>query len=321
MDRLLELAVEEGGERVDRYVAERVPALSRARVQRLIEEGAVTVGGAVRKASYKVQPGDLVLVRVPPPAPLELTPEPMPLEVIYEDDDLVAINKPAGLVVHPSPGHPSGTLVHALLAHCPTLSTMGGTLRPGIVHRLDKDTSGLILIAKHDEAHSHLKSQFKGRAVSKVYLALVEGELTPPRGRVEAPVGRDPHKRKHMRVVSVSEGGREAVTEYRVLEVLEGKTLVEVHPVTGRTHQVRVHLSALGHPVVGDRVYGFRRRQPGLDRQFLHAWKLTFHLPSTAEPITLVAPLPADLRQVLRELGSNFETASAMRDIQYESVR
>lgn len=308
MDRVVELRVEEGGERVDRYVAERVPELSRAQVQRLLEEGTVTVDGVVPKASYRVRPGDVILVRVPPPAPMDLIPEPMPLEVLYEDDDLVAINKPAGLTVHPSPGHPSGTLVNALLAHCTDLSGIGGALRPGIVHRLDKDTSGLILVAKHDAAHRHLQSQFKGRAVSKIYLALVEGQLTPARGRIEAPLGRDPRQRKRMRVISVSEGGREAMTEYRVLEVLKGTTLVEVHPITGRTHQIRVHLSAVGHPVVGDRLYGFRRGWPGLDRQFLHAWKLTFRLPSTGKPITLVAPLPADLRQVLQVLGSGFKT-------------
>lgn len=306
MDRIVELRVEEGGERVDRYVAERVPELSRAQVQRLLEEGTVTVEGVVPKASYRVRPGDVILVRVPPPAPTDLIPEPMPLEVLYEDDDLVAINKPAGLAVHPSPGHPSGTLVNALLAHCADLSGIGGALRPGIVHRLDKDTSGLILVAKHDAAHRHLQSQFKGRSVSKIYLALVEGQLTPARGRIEAPLGRDPRQRKRMRVISVSEGGREAMTEYRVLEVLKGTTLVEVHPITGRTHQIRVHLSAVGHPVVGDRLYGFRRGWPGLERQFLHAWKLTFRLPSTGKPITLVAPLPADLRQVLQALGSKF---------------
>jgi 23S rRNA pseudouridine1911/1915/1917 synthase len=210
------------------------------------------------------------------------------------------------LVVHPSPGHASGTLVNALLAHCKDLSGIGGTLRPGIVHRLDKDTSGIILVAKHDAAHQHLQSQFKGRTVSKAYLALVEGELTLPRGRIEAPVGRDPRMRKRMRVVSASEGGREAVTEYRVIEVLGEMTLVEVRPVTGRTHQIRVHLAAVGHPVVGDRLYGRRRRRPGVERQLLHAWKLTFRLPSTGELITLVAPLPEDLRQVLRELGSRF---------------
>jgi len=302
----VELRVEEGGERVDRFVAEHVPELSRAQVQRLLEEGTVTVDGVVPKASYRVRPGDVILVQVPPPAPTNLTPEPMPLEVLYEDNDLVAINKPAGLAVHPSPGHPSGTLVNALLARCTDLSGIGGALRPGIVHRLDKDTSGLILVAKHDAAHRHLQGQFKGRAVSKVYLALVEGELTPTRGRIEAPIGRDPRQRQRMRIISVSEGGREAVTEYRVLEALKGTTLVEVHPLTGRTHQIRVHLSAVGHPIVGDRLYGFRRGWPGLDRQFLHAWKLTFHLPSTGNPVTLVAPLPADLRQVLQALGSEF---------------
>ncbi len=305
-EKLVELIVESGGERLDRYVAQRLPELSRAQVQRLLEEEAVTVHGVVHKPSYKVQPGDVIQVRIPPPVPMELTPEPIPLDIIYEDEDLVAVNKPPGQVVHPSPGHASGTLVHALLAHCDDLSGIGGTLRPGIVHRLDKDTSGIILAAKHDAAHQHLQAQFKARQVSKVYLALVEGEVTPLRGRIEAPVGRDPRVRKRMRVVSVSEGGREALTEYRVLERLQDVTLVEVHPVTGRTHQIRVHLSAVGHPVVGDKLYGRRRRRPGVERQVLHAWKLTFRLPSTDEPITLEAPLPKDIRRVLRELGSRF---------------
>jgi len=304
MERVIRLGVTEAGERVDKYIAERLPDLSRSLVQRLIREGRVTVKGAATKASYRVEEGDEIVVRVPPPEEAELEPEPIPLDVVYEDEDLIVVNKPAGLVVHPSHGHRKGTLVNAILAHCPDLAGINGTLRPGIVHRLDKDTSGLIIVAKNDAAQQSLQRQFKGREVRKTYLALVEGRLGPERGLIEAPVGRDPRHRKRMAVVA--RGGREARTEYRVLEVLDDHTLVEVHPLTGRTHQVRVHFASLGHPLVGDPVYGFRRQRLGLARQFLHAWKLSFRLPSSGQPIELTAELPRDLRRVLEELGSRF---------------
>jgi 23S rRNA pseudouridine1911/1915/1917 synthase len=304
MERVIHLDVTEEGERVDKYIAEHLPDLSRSLVQRLIREGRVTVNGAETKASYRVEGGDEIIVRVPPPEATELEPEPIPLDVVYEDEDLIVINKPAGLVVHPSHGHRKSTLVNAILAHCPDLAGINGTLRPGIVHRLDKDTSGLIIVAKNDAAQQSLQRQFKRREVKKTYLALVEGRLEPERGLIEAPVGRDPHHRKRMAVVA--RGGREARTEYRVLETLADHTLVEVHPLTGRTHQVRVHFASLGHPLVGDPVYGFRRQRLGLGRQFLHAWKLGFHLPSSGRPIDLTAKLPHDLRRVLEQLGSSF---------------
>lgn len=304
MERVIHLDVTEEGERVDKYIAEHLPDLSRSLVQRLIREGRVTVNGAETRASYRVEGDDEIIVRVPPPEATELEPEPIPLDVVYEDEDLIVINKPAGLVVHPSHGHRKGTLVNAILAHCPDLAGINGTLRPGIVHRLDKDTSGLIIVAKNDAAQQSLQRQFKRREVRKTYLALVEGRLEPERGLIEAPVGRDPHHRKRMAVVA--RGGREARTEYRVLETLADHTLVEVHPLTGRTHQVRVHFASLGHPLVGDPVYGFRRQRLGLGRQFLHAWKLGFHLPSSGRPIELTAELPQDLRRVLEQLGSSF---------------
>lgn len=219
------------------------------------------------------------------------------LVIAHEDEDMLVIDKPAGLTVHPAPGHPDHTLVNAVLAHCPGLATSDDTLRPGIVHRLDKDTSGLIVIAKNDSARASLASQFKSRAVSKGYLVLVRGRLSPKQGRIEAPIGRDPRSRRRMTIV---EGGKEATTEYRVREYLGDYTLVDVTPVTGRTHQIRVHLSAIGCPVVGDPVYG--ARSPHLARQFIHAYRLAFRLPSTGECREFVSPLPVDLKQALERL-------------------
>jgi 23S rRNA pseudouridine1911/1915/1917 synthase len=239
--------------------------------------------------------------------PTELAPEAIPLDIVYEDADLIVVNKPAGLVVHPAAGHAHGTLVHAILARCPDLAGIGGALRPGIVHRLDRDTSGLIVIAKNDAAQFALQRQFKNRTVEKVYLALVEGIPHQLHGRIEAPIGRDPRHRQRMAVVA--HGGRPAQTDYRVVEVLGHHALIEVRPRTGRTHQIRVHLASLGYPVAGDRVYGRQRRLPALSRQFLHAWRLTLDLPSTGERRTFAASLPPDLRAVLRDLGSQLGLA------------
>ena len=293
------------GERLDKYLAEALPDLSRAMLQKLIKDGDVLVGGKPTKPSYRVEAGDIVVVRVPPPTPLEAAPAPhIPLDVLYQDADLLVLNKPAGLVVHPAHGHTDDTLVNALLAHVPDLAGIGGVLRPGIVHRLDKDTSGLLLVAKHDQAQQALQDQFRSRSVDKVYLALVEGHLVPPRGRIDAPIGRDPRERQRMAVVP---SGRPAQTEYRVLETLAETALVEAHLLTGRTHQIRVHLASLGYPIVGDRVYGHRKPRVALARQFLHAWRLAFSLPSTGERVQFTAPLPPDLRQILAELGSHWK--------------
>jgi 23S rRNA pseudouridine1911/1915/1917 synthase len=306
--RIIELIVSEPGQRLDRYVAQMVTDLSRSRVQRLIEEGLITVNGGTAKPSYRLEIGDLVVVHVPPAEAVEVRPETIPLDVVYEDADIIVVNKPAGMVVHPSYGHHTGTLVNAILARCPDLAGVEGNLRPGIVHRLDKDTSGLIIVAKNDAARLHLQRQFKLREVKKVYLALVEGCLEPTRGVIEAPIGRDRKRRKRMAVI---EGGREARTEYRVVEYLTDRldriprlyTLVEAEPRTGRTHQVRVHFASIGHPLAGDRVYGFRKQHlSGLRRQFLHAQTLGFRLPSSDEYIELSAELPDDLRVVLEEL-------------------
>jgi len=303
-DRIISLTFDHGGERLDKAIAAALPELSRTQVQRLIKGAYVTVRGAVARASYRLEPGDRVVVRIPPPEPSQIGPEAIPLDIIYEDADVLVINKPAGMVVHPSHGHAAGTLVNAILAHCPELEGVGGEQRPGIVHRLDKDTSGLIVVAKNDRAQRDLQRQFKARLVSKRYLALVEGRLVPSQGLIEAPIGRDPAHRQRMAVVR---GGRDAITRYQVVETFADYTLVEAEPVTGRTHQVRLHLAFLGHPVVGDRVYGRRKQRLEIGRQFLHASRLTLTLPGTGERATFTAPLPPELEAVLAELRGTSE--------------
>lgn len=300
--KTIELTADRAGERLDLFVARRRPDLSRSRIRHLIDEGLVTVDGAQAKASAKIVAGAVVTVNVPPPEKLALEPEEIPLSIIYQDDDLIVLDKPAGLTVHPAPGHPRGTLVNALLAACPDLKGIGGALRPGIVHRLDKDTSGLMVVAKNDRTMRALQAQLKAREVKKTYVALVRGVPDPREGLIEAPIGRNPKNRKKMAVVA---GGREAQTKYRVTDVIgDGAyALLEVEPVTGRTHQIRVHLSALGHPIVGDATYG--RRSDVVGRQFLHASKLEFSMPSSKRMIEFQSPLPPDLKDVLRKLRSS----------------
>ncbi len=294
------LSVDSGGERLDRFVSDMLPELSRAAVQRLVEQGNVLVDGRERKPSYRVQLGERIQVTQPPPEPSAARPESIPLDIIYEDDAMIAVNKAAGMVVHPAAGHSSGTLVNAILAHVPNLR-VGGVERPGIVHRLDADTSGLILVAKNDEALRYLQSQWKTHAVKKTYLALVQGKIQPPSGKVQASIGRDPKHRQRMAVVTRGRA-REAVTVYHTLAGTAEYTLLQVEPLTGRTHQIRVHLSYMGFPVVGDTVYGRKKNRLGLHRHFLHAWKLKLALPAgTTKEFT--APLPQDLAQVLDELG------------------
>ncbi len=297
-----DLIAERDGERLDRFVARSLPELTRSRARRLIDGGFVMVDGRLpAKAGAPLASGQRVRVRVPPPEPATLEPEAIPLRIVYEDDDLLVVDKPAGMTVHPAPGHSSGTLVHAVLAHCPNLSALGGEGRPGIVHRLDKDTSGLIIVAKNDAAHLSLARQLKERRVEKTYIALVEGRLKQREGVIDAPIGRHPARRKKMAVV---EGGREARTRYRVLREIDGRTLVEVRPETGRTHQIRVHLASIGHPVVGDPVYGRGRPAGPLRRQFLHAQRLAFRHPRTGDRLELEAELPEDLAQALAGLES-----------------
>ncbi len=291
-------------ERLDKYLVQCLPEYSRSRLQGLIKEGFVTVDGEVaNKAGVVLDVGNMVQIFIPPPAPSSLEPEAIPLDVIFENQDMLVVNKPAGMVVHPSAGHSSGTLVHAALAHAPEMEGIGGEMRPGIVHRLDKNTSGLILLAKNDSAHRWLQDQFRAREVRKVYMALVDGRPPTPTGRVEAPIGRDPTHRKKMAVVALHKG-RQAVSAYRTLERFSEHTLLEVYPTTGRTHQIRLHLSFLDCPVAGDTVYGRHKPTIPLDRHFLHAYRLTFVLYGETEPHTFEAPVPAELEGVLDYLRS-----------------
>lgn len=298
MNKKLEFTVNSPGSRLDRYIAEHCQ-ISRAYAQQLIGEGQITVNGNRSKASHRLAVGDRVVAIIPPPSPISLAPEDIPLKVVYEDSDLIVVDKPAGLLVHPAAGQRTGTLVNALLARCPDLQGIDGSVRPGIVHRLDKNTSGLMVVAKNDAAQMSLSRQIKQRSITKGYLALVAGRLSPERGAIEAPVGRHPKDRKRMAVVS---GGREARTQYRVIKYLNGYTLLEAMPETGRTHQIRVHFSAIGHPVLGDPVYG--KKSPLLGRQFLHAHRLGFRLPSTGEFVEFRAELPPDLEEVLDHIAT-----------------
>jgi 23S rRNA pseudouridine1911/1915/1917 synthase len=279
-------------------VCEQGLELSRTQVQKLITDGCITVNNHPAKAGLKLKIGDKVDIIIPPAAPSPLSPEAIPLNILYEDDDLLVINKPAGLTVHPAPGHPSHTLVNAILSHFPHLAESSNSLRPGIVHRLDKDTSGVMLVAKNSAAQANLVEQFRTRSVIKAYLVLVKGHLTPEGGIIEAPIGRNPCNRKLMAIVAE---GREAHTEYQVAKYIGNYTLLEVTPETGRTHQIRVHLSAIGYPVVGDKVYGVK--SPHLSRQFVHAHRLGFKLPSTGEYVEFTSELPCDLEQALKNIA------------------
>jgi 23S rRNA pseudouridine1911/1915/1917 synthase len=328
----------DAGQRLDRYLAMRVPELSRTRVQELIEAGFVRVDGAPTRGSRKLRAGEEIRVEAQPRPPMTAEAEQIPLEILYEDQDVLVVNKPAGMTVHAGAGITRGTLVNALLGRGQTLSAGGNALRPGIVHRLDKETSGAILVAKNDFAHARLAEAFAGREVRKTYLALVEGVLKEKRGRIELPIGRDPKRRTRMAVVRARSGpkagptnARAARTDWRVLAQVDGATLVEVELHTGRTHQIRVHFSALQHPVVGDTLYGaaqqlpvaeatakrganapglsrHRRRNetfmPILNRNFLHAARLGFAQPRTAKWLEVRAPLPSELRDYLRRLAS-----------------
>jgi len=297
--RTLELTADRSGERLDTFVARRCPELSRSHARRLIDEGLVTVSGRQGRPSDRVTAGIEISVTIPPPEAIDLAPEDIPLTILYQDGDIIVLDKPAGLTVHPAPGHPSGTLVNALLAACPDLRGIAGTLRPGIVHRLDKDTSGLMVVAKNDRAQRALQRQLTDRDVRKTYVALVQGVPKPREGQIEAPIGRHPKNRKKMAVVA---GGREATTKYRVREELAGRrySLLEVEPVTGRTHQIRVHMAALGHPIAGDATYG--KRSDLIARQALHASKLAFAMPLGGRAVEFESPPPADMREALEGL-------------------
>lgn len=301
MSRQLDLILDASGERIDKALAEAHPDLSRSQWQQLISDGLVTVGGQTVKASLRLEGGEHVHAVLPDIAETDLLAQKIPLDIIYEDADVLAVNKPAGMVVHPSPGHETGTLVNAILGYTHDLQGVGGERRPGIVHRLDKETSGLILVAKNDVALRHLQRQFKRRTVHKTYLALVEGHIQPPQALIDAPIGRDPRHRKRMAVIAPGSGARSraAQTEYKLLESYEANSLVECYPRTGRTHQIRVHLAFAGFPIVGDETYGRRKQRIALERHFLHASRLTFRRPSDEHELTLHAPLPQALQTVL----------------------
>ena len=302
-ERLVALQFSAGSpKRLDKFLVDHLPEYSRSRLQALIRAGRVMVDGQPAYKAGQVLDGEvLVQVQIPAPAPSELQPEAIPLDIVFENADLMVVNKPAGMVVHPAAGHATGTLVHAALAHAPDLAGVGGQLRPGVVHRLDKDTSGLILLAKNDAAHQWLQNQFRSRQAEKVYLALVDGAPPTPRGRVEAAIGRNPAQRRKMAVVPPGKG-RQAVTEYLTLQSFPEHTFLEVHPITGRTHQIRLHLAFLGCPVVGDTIYGRSRPSLPLGRHFLHAAHLTIRLPGETEPHTFEAPLPQELEKALQKL-------------------
>ena len=291
-------------ERLDKFLTESLPEFSRSRIQGLIADGFVDVNGhAARKSGQSLEPGTRLTVRIPPPIPTGLVAEEIPLDILFENDDLLVVNKPAGMVVHPAAGHASGTLVNAVLGYDAELEGIGGEQRPGVVHRLDKETSGLILLAKNERTHRWLQDQFRLRKVEKTYLALVDGKPPTPSGRVEAPVGRDPKNRKRMAIVPLSKG-REAISEYKTLESFKNHTLLEFHPLTGRTHQIRLHCGFLKCPIVGDEIYGRKNPSLSLHRHFLHALRLQIVLPGEKEPHTFEAPLPAELEQVLQQLRS-----------------
>lgn len=302
-DRVLNFRFEqETSERLDKFLVVQLQEFSRSRIQGLIVDGFVDVNGrAAKKAGQILENGFSVTVRVPPPVPTDLIPENIPLDILFENDDLLVVNKPAGMVVHPAAGHASGTLVNAVLGYEPEIEGIGGEERPGVVHRLDKETSGLILLAKNERAHRWLQDQFRLRKVEKIYLALVDGKPPTPTGRVETFIGRDPSHRKKMAIVSESRG-REAVSEYKTVESFDKHTLLEFHPFTGRTHQIRLHCEFLGCPIVGDEVYGRKKPSVEIGRHFLHAYRMKIVLPGEKAPRLFEAPLPEELQRVLNSL-------------------
>jgi 23S rRNA pseudouridine1911/1915/1917 synthase len=296
--------------RLDHVLNNHVEGLSRSRLQKLIREGRVWVNGVLTtKPSFKLDGTETIELQIPPQNPTRLEAESIPLDILFENEDLLVINKPAGMVVHPSAGHDKGTLVHAVLAHVPGIEGIGGEQRPGVVHRLDKDTSGIILMAKNDSTFQKLQKQFTERTVNKTYIALVDGRPPTPTGRIEASIGRDPAHRKKMAVVS-RDKGREAVSLYQTLEEFTQHTLLEVHPITGRTHQIRLHLSFIGCPVVGDRIYGRKKSSIDLNRHFLHASRIEIKVPGMRESVLFQAPLAEDLEEVVESLrGETLRTS------------
>ena len=312
----IRVAPSDEGKRLDFFLGTHLESCSRSHWAQLISQRLIQVNGVVRKSGYRLRPGDVVTGLVPAPEPLSNLPEPIPLDILFEDDSMIVVNKPAGMVVHPAPGHETGTLVNALLHHCTDLPGIGGIRRPGIVHRLDKDTSGTLAVAKTAAAHAALSHQFKKRQISKTYLALVIGNMTEPEGIIQLPIGRHPQDRKRM--ATVSRRSREAETRWHVRERYNGCCLFEIDLKTGRTHQIRVHCAAIHHAIIGDPVYGPKRRKyptgayglskevadllAGVKRQMLHAWRLACTHPISGEQLTFESPVPQDMRDLLNTL-------------------
>ena len=297
---LLRASEESKNQRLDAFLASSLDGLTRSQATRLIESGEVEVNGRAVSKSYKLAGGEDIAVTLPEPEPVEAVPQDIPLDVVYEDADVIVVNKPSGMVVHPAPGHPDGTLVNALLYHCAgTLSGIGGALRPGIVHRIDRDTSGLIIAAKNDAAHQYLSAQLADHTLARTYECIVVGALREDRGTVDAPIARHPTDRKRMAVVA---GGREAVTHWEVIARYPGYTHVRCRLETGRTHQIRVHMAYIGHPILGDTVYGAKKEVPGLTGQCLHAVGLRFLHPRTHEVVELSCPLPEEFTRMLQKI-------------------
>ena len=295
--------VDEDNIRLDTYVARKVPELSRTMIQKLIESGDVLVNGDKKKLSYKVLSGDIITINITEAKEVDLKPQEIPVEVVYEDNDIIVVNKPKGMVVHPANGNPDGTLVNAIMAMCKdSLSGIGGELRPGIVHRIDKDTSGLLIVAKNDKAHIEMSNQIKNHEVKKIYIALVRGIVGEDEATIDMPIGRSTKDRKKMAVVK---NGKEAVTHFKVLKRYDRYTLLEVKIDTGRTHQIRVHMAEIGHPVVGDMVYSNGKNDFGVEGQMLHAKSLDFRHPITGKQMHLEAELPEYFKNIIEKLDND----------------
>lgn len=299
--RALTVDTEREGCRVDRFLADVLPDFTRSHLQKLLESGLVQVNGRPVKASFKVKAGENITVQIPEPKEPDILPEAIPLKIVYEDADMLVVDKPQGMVVHPAAGNYTGTLVNALLDYCgDSLSGINGEKRPGILHRIDKDTSGLLMVAKNDMAHSALAAQIKAHSLTRAYKALVHGGFREDSGRIALPIGRHPNDRKKMAVTY--QNSREAATRYRVLERFLGYTLLECRLETGRTHQIRVHMSHEGHPIVGDPVYGTKKKPFSLNGQLLHAWQIGFLHPRTGEYMEFTSPLPEYFEKILKRL-------------------
>lgn len=303
----LEFICDTGGIRLDKYLISRVPDYSRSQLQGILKRGLITVNNAIVKAGYKLKSGDLIRVSLPAPSPVSLEAQHIPLKIVYSDKDIIVLDKPAGLVVHPAPGHPDHTLVNALLALFPELYKQDEGYRPGIVHRLDKDTSGLMVVAMNSGSRENLMGQMKNREITKKYFALVEGHITQKKGAIEAPVGRDPSHRQKMALVSK---GKYARTTYQVTGYYGPNTLVEANLETGRTHQIRLHFAGIGHPVIGDALYG--KPSPVLKRQFLHSFYLKFRHPATDKEVEFSSPLPQELKDFISSLSERQENSTGV---------